>query len=145
MAKRTIFSQPVFSPRRSLRPLISLVGVLCLASVMLIGITPVYGDGSIKRVTIVVDFLGLGQSQSAALFSGGKIVDHCVNNNDTQKKDKRQITGNLRGVGVMFSIRFFPQGNCQGKGKSVRFSTPVGGTITCTADNKQACKLVESK
>lgn len=60
--------------------------------------------------------------------------------------DTRRITGNLRGVGVMFSIRFFPQGSCQGKATtSVRFSTPVGGTVTCTADNDQACKLAESE
>jgi hypothetical protein len=105
MAKRTISSRPIFS----LRTPLPLLAMLCLASVMLIGITPVYGDGSTKHVTIVADFQGLGNSQSAALISGGKTVDRCVSKNDTQDTDKRRITGNLRGVGVMFSIRFFPK------------------------------------
>lgn len=134
MAKRTIFSLSTPLP---------LMAALCLASVMLIGIAPVYGDSSTKHVTIVIDFQGLGNSQSAGLFSGDKLVGRCVSKNDTQNEDTRRITANLRGVGVMFSIHFYSQANCQGKATSVRRSTQVGGTVTCTADNDQACQLKE--
>lgn len=151
MIKRTIFS---------LRALLSLLATLCLASVMLIGIMPVYGasiassippsNQGVKHVTVVVNFQGpglLGSAQSAALVTsskaGDQIEDHCVNATTVTAATPQRITASLRGLGVLFKIHFYSTPNCPITTKPSQarnFTTAVGGTVTCIAAN---CTLAE--
>jgi hypothetical protein len=126
MAKRTIFSRPTFSLRRSLRPLTSLVATLCLASGMLIGAVPAYAAAN-----ITVTITNLGSFQCAQVLFRGKPLGNTVTTaNGT-------ITGPVNGNG-MFSINFYSANDCSGKrGSFARFATTTDASYSCDATQPQ--------
>jgi hypothetical protein len=123
MEKRTIFSRPVFS----LRPLISLVATLCLASGMLIGTFPAYAASA--PLTFILN--GLGQGKSANILFKGQQLGNCV----TEKASR--TGGDVTGAG-MFSVNFYSDDKCTKrlKGPS-RFQLKQGnpgGIVVCNSD-----------
>ena len=127
MAKRTIFSRPVFSFRRTLRPLISLAATLCLASGTLVCTFPAFAA---SQLTVVIN--GLGNAKSAnALFHGQPLDGQCAT------KGGSRIAGNIGGAG-QFSVNFYSTDNCTGKrSKPSQFTLKQGspgGLVVCNSD-----------
>ncbi len=138
MAKWTIFSRPVFSLRRSLRPLTSLAATLCLASGMLIGAVPAYAAANIS-----VKIAKLGNFQCAqVLFRGQPFTNVEGPQTVTQDEvgtDKDTIRGQVNGNG-MFSVDFYSTSDCLGKrGNFARFATTTDASYTCDATQQPVC------
>lgn len=122
MAKRTIFSRPIFSLGRLLRPLTSLAATLCLASGMLIGSGPAYASAN-----LTVTITNLGSFQCAQVLFKGKPLGN------TATKADDVITGPVNGNG-MFSVNFYPTNDCSGKReKFQRLATTQDATYKCDA------------
>lgn len=138
MTKRTIFSRPIFSLKRTLRPLTSLAATLCLASGMLIGTVPAYAAANIS-----VKIANLGSFQCAqVLFRGQPFTNNEGPQTVTRDEvgtDKDTIRGGLTGNG-MFSIDFYSTNDCSGKrGNFARFATTTDATYTCDATQQTLC------
>ena len=144
MVKRTLFSRPTFSKRRSLRPLTSLAATLCLASGILIGTTPSYAAGAQINVTIA----NLGNFKCAQVLFGRSKQAGPQPLGQSVKANGGKITGTVSGAG-MFSINFYPTADCSGKRALFqRFATTVDAQYSCditqstvkTGQSEDACK-----
>jgi hypothetical protein len=132
MAKRTIFSRPVFSLRRTLRPLTSLAATLCLASGILIGTVPAYADAG-ANITVTITKLGNFKCAQVLFGKSPRIGTHPLGQATT---DGQTITGTVVGAG-MFSVDFYTTPDCSGsRGFAYkRFATTVDASYTCDGNN----------
>ncbi len=134
MVKRTLFSRPVFSLRRSLRPLTSLATTLCLASGMLIGTGTAYANAN-----ITVTITNLGSFQCAQVLFRGQPLLGSDGKPEIVTTANGTITGAITGNG-MFSIDFYSTNNCSGKrGGFARFATTTDANYTCDATKQPLC------
>ena len=131
MAKRTIFSQPVFP----IRVLITLVAILCAATGALLYTFPTYAD-----TPLVVIFNSLGGAKSATALYNGQPLGACLQASsivaDNPATDR--ITGYLTGDG-MFSVDFYSTNDCSGLREQIhryQFQGVPGGLIVCNSDTQ---------
>jgi hypothetical protein len=129
MAKRTIFSQPVFS----IKVLIPLVAILCSATGTLLSTFPAYAD-----TPLIVIFNNLGVAKSATVLFEGQRLGACLQASSivTDNPATDRIASNLTGAG-MFSVDFYSTTDCSGPREQFhryQIQGVPGGLIVCNSD-----------
>ena len=123
MAKRTVFSQPIFSLRRSLRLLIPLVAILCSTTGLLMSTFTAYAA---HHLTVVIN--GLGSASSAnVLFKGSQLGD-CIT------EPNGRVAGLLTGAAEL-SVDFYSTSNCSGvRLQSYRYQIRYPSEVVCNSN-----------